>query len=133
LDEYLHFTEWSLLVDVARWHRSSDPQRQSLGQRWKAFLNRDIRWKCVCQRNLVFGASDGEAQSIFRNEAFVEAEIRTHLPPATCDIPLRVDITRHVHRPDTRGPDEGQNFLFDSAARKIRPLTDNQLFRQLPL
>ncbi len=25
LDEYLHFTEWSLLVDVGRWHKSSDP------------------------------------------------------------------------------------------------------------
>ena len=25
LDEYRQFTEWTLLVDAARWHQSSDP------------------------------------------------------------------------------------------------------------
>ncbi|MDZ4819221.1 MAG: HD domain-containing protein [Planctomycetota bacterium] len=133
LDEYQHFTEWSLLVDVARWYRSEDPKRRELGERWRLFLNRQVQWKCVCQRNLVFGPDDSEAQSIFRNEKYVERELRDNLPPVVREIPLRIDISRHVHRPDTRGPADGQNFLYDSAAGKIRPLTDDQLFRQLPL
>jgi uncharacterized protein len=44
-----------------------------------------------------------------------------------------VDLARHIHRPDTRGPSMGQNFLFDPATGEPRPLTDDQLFRQLPL
>ena len=31
LDEYLQFTEWSLLVRVADWHRSADPRLRALG------------------------------------------------------------------------------------------------------
>ena len=48
-------------------------------------------------------------------------------------LPLRVDLARHIHRPDTRGPSKGQNFLWDPARDEPRPLTDDQLFRQLPL
>ncbi|HEV3417820.1 MAG TPA: HD domain-containing protein, partial [Pirellulales bacterium] len=50
LDEYCRFTEWSLLVDVARWSTSDDPRKREIGPRWRAFLARDIRWKTVCQR-----------------------------------------------------------------------------------
>jgi hypothetical protein len=59
--------------------------------------------------------------------------VRTQLPPALSELPLRVDVARHIHRPDTRGPSAGQNFLYDPARGEPRPLTDDQLFRQLPL
>ena len=48
-------------------------------------------------------------------------------------LPLRVDLARHVHRPGTRGPAAGQNFLFDPAKSEIRGLDDSELFRQIPL
>ena len=48
-------------------------------------------------------------------------------------MPLRIDLARHVHRPDTRGPAAGQNFLFDPVQGKPRPLTDDLLYRNLPL
>jgi hypothetical protein len=133
LDEYLHFTEWSLLVDVARWHKSSDPARQALGDRWRDFLNRRVRWRAVAQRNLVFGAGDAEAASVFSDTRLAEQALRNQLPAPLRELPLRIDIARHVHRPDTRGPAAGQNFLFDAATRQVRPLTDDQLFRHLPL
>ncbi len=133
LDEYRRFTEWSLLVDVARWRDSSEPRQRELGGRWQSFLNREIPWKMACQRNLVFDAAEVERSSIFSRADFVERELRANLPPALADLPLRVDLARHIHRPDTRGPSMGQNFLFDPARNEPRPLTDDQLFRQLPL
>jgi HD superfamily phosphohydrolase len=132
LAEYLHFTEWSLLVDVARWHKSGDPARRALGERWRDFLNRRVRWRTVAQRHLVFGANDSEAASIFSNALLAEQALRSELPPELKDLPMRIDVARHVHRPDTRGPAAGQNFLYDPAAG-VRPLTDDQLFRHLPL
>ena len=38
-----------------------------------------------------------------------------------------------LHRPDTRGPAAGQNFLYDPARGEPRPLTDDFLYRSLPL
>ena len=51
LDEYLHFTEWSLLIDVGRWHKSSDPAQREVGRRWQDLLDRRVRWKMICQRH----------------------------------------------------------------------------------
>jgi hypothetical protein len=55
------------------------------------------------------------------------------LPGELATLPFKVDLARHLHRPDTRGPSAGQNFLYDPARGEPRPLTDDQLFRQLPL
>jgi uncharacterized protein len=133
LDEYRRFTEWSLLVDVARWSDSDDPRKRELGVRWQALTNRQIPWKMACQRNLVFDADQTERSSIFSRPEFVEPALRSQLPPELAQLPLRVDLARHIHRPDTRGPSMGQNFLWDPARGEPRPLTDDQLFRQLPL
>jgi HD superfamily phosphohydrolase len=133
LDAYLRFTEWSLLVDVARWTESADPRQRALGARWQSFLHREIPWKMACQRNLVFGAAEAERSSIFSRADYVERSLRAALPQELAELPLRVDLARHLHRPDTRGPSTGQNFLYDPALGEPRPLTDDQLFRQLPL
>lgn len=133
LDEYGHFTEWSLLVDVARWPLSSNDTKRALGERWQSILNRQVPWKMACQRNLVFGPGDAERSSIFTRADYVERELRANLPSELKQLPLRVDLARHIHRPDTRGPSTGQNFLWDPARNEPSPLTDDQLFRQLPL
>jgi hypothetical protein len=133
LSEYRRFTEWSLLVDVGRWKNERDIHQRALGQRWQVFLNREIPWKMACQRNLVFGPADAERSSIFSEAALVERRLRANLPPALAKLPLKVDVARHIHRPDTRGPILGQNFFWDPARGEPRPLTDDQLFRQLPL
>jgi hypothetical protein len=134
LDQYQRLTEWSLLVDVARWQQETDdPRQRQLGKRWRGFLARQIPWKMVCQRNLVFTAGDAEQSSIFSEPGLVEQKIRGQLPPQVADIPLRIDIPRHMYRPHTHGPAAGQNFLYDSAHHSVRPLVDNQLFRQLPI
>jgi hypothetical protein len=133
LDRYLQFTEASLLVDVGRWADAPDAHQRRLGKGWRPLLRRQIPWTMVCQRNLVFGEADGERSSIFSDSTFVERKVRELLPADCADLPLRVDIARSVFRPDTKGPSAGQNFLYDSSCDTIRPLTTNQLFRQLPI
>ncbi len=75
LDDYLHFTEWTLLVDAARWQHSTDPAQREVGQRWQDFMNRRVRWKMICQRTLVYRPGDAEAASIFSKSQFVEQAV----------------------------------------------------------
>ena len=133
LDDYLAFTESSLLVDVGRWTREADPEKQALGTQWQAVLRRQIPWQMVCQRTLIFGERDQERSSIFSDDKYVEAKIRDALPAEHHDLPMRVDIARHIHRPHTSGPASGQNYLYDSARERIRPLTANELIQRIPV
>jgi HD superfamily phosphohydrolase len=132
LDRYLAFTEWSLLVDVSRWSLAETGTTRELGQRWERLLRREIPWKMVVQRTRVFEDGDSEHASIFSDARFVEQKLREQLPADLRDLPLRVDIARHIERPHTRGPCGGQNFLFDSARGRVRPLDTNELYARLP-
>lgn len=134
LDEYLGFTDQSLLVDVARWPESSDPRQRELGMAWRELLvQRRLRWRMACERTLFFDPADKEMSSIFSEERFVEQSLRDRLPTELRDMPLRVDLARHVHRPFTSGPTAGQNFLYDASADRIRTLEDNELVQRIPL
>jgi HD superfamily phosphohydrolase len=132
LPQYLAFTEWSLLADVSRWRASSNEAKRALGERWQRLLQREIPWKMVTQRTRVFAEGDAEQSSIFSDAGFVEQKIRDWLPASLKDLPLRVDIARHMQRPHTRGPTSGQNFLYDSARDRVRPLNANELFSRIP-
>ena len=87
----------------------------------------------VCQKNLVFEERDSEAASIFSDPEFIERKLRSVLPPELAKVDIRVDISRHIHRPYTLGASTGQNFLFDSAQNRVRPLTTSELFKRLPI
>jgi hypothetical protein len=81
----------------------------------------------------VFAKDDSEQASIFSDASLVEHKLRQLLPADLRDLPLRVDIARTIFRPHTAGPAGGQNFLFDSATSRVRPLSANELFRRLPI
>jgi HD superfamily phosphohydrolase len=132
-DAYREFTEWSLLVDVARWYRDDDPEKRRLGAGWRELLARKLRWRAACERNVVFTAGAAEASSIFADAETFERRLRQELPESLSQLTLRPDLPRHIHRPRTKGPVAHQNFLYDPAKKTTRPLTDDQLFRQLPL
>ena len=87
----------------------------------------------ACQLNLVFAESDRESASIFSDSELVVQKVRQQLAASLADVPLRIDIARHIHRPHTRGPASGQNFLYDSSQDVVRPLTANELFARLPV
>ncbi|WP_145090006.1 HD domain-containing protein [Anatilimnocola aggregata] len=133
LDDYLYFTESTLWADVQRWAKSSNPQLADLGTRWRALLARKIEWQMVCQRSQVYAPNDAEQASIFSDAELVERKLRQLLPSDLQQIPLRIDIARTILRPNTSGPAMGQNFLYDSARRVVRPLVAEELYRRLPI
>jgi hypothetical protein len=81
----------------------------------------------------VFGEREPERSSIFQDREYVERQLRQLLPADLQGIPLRVDIARHIFRPHTSGPAAGQNFMYDSAQARVRPLVAHQLYERLPV
>lgn len=132
LEQYLDFTESSLLVDVNRWRKSSDPGLQRLGQKWSLLINRKLHWQMVCQRSFVFNVGETEQGSILSDREILARKIKERLSLEAQKEEFRIDIARHIHRPHTRGPSSGQNYLYDSARDEVRLLTANTLYKRLP-
>ncbi|MGN6546065.1 MAG: HD domain-containing protein [Aureliella sp.] len=133
LSEYLELTEFSLLSDVRRWRRSQSPQLQQLGERWRLWLERRVPWVMVCQRTLSFTEEQAEASSIFSSPRVLAEVIRERLPPDLRDLPFRIDLARHIHRPHTTGATAGLNYYYDSSSGQARRLTMHDLYRRLPV
>ena len=131
LDEYQRFTEWSLLVDVARWPQSDDPTQRALGEQWQQLLRRQVDWELADERTRL----DPTSTDLFRKgrEALAEQAIREVLPGELRDIPLKVDLPNYIDRPNPKTAAAGQNFLYRSATQQIRPLTDDKLYKHLPM
>jgi hypothetical protein len=133
LAEYQRLTEWSLLMEVARWPESQDATLRELGRRWQQFLSRRLRWKMACEQTVFFGPREAEQASVLSNTAAFEAAVRETLPADLKKIPLRVDTARHVHRPGAHTPASDQNFLYDQSNGRIRSLDDRELFRRIAI
>ncbi len=131
LDEYLHFTEWSLLVDVARWDKSKNAEKRQLASRWQQLLRRQVDWELANERIRI----DPKATDVFSQgrEQLAEQVIREKLPDGLQDIPMAIDLPSYIDRPDPKTAAAGQNFLFRPAAGEARPLTDDELYKHLPL
>ena len=133
LDEYCAFTEWSLLIDVSRWRYSDDPAKQALAPRWERVLGREVDWIAVEDRNVTYRAGESEDATIFSDPELLEQSIRKKLPAEMNDLPMQIDLPRHIYRPDAMAATAGQNYQFKPSTGRIYPLTDDQLFAQLPV
>lgn len=132
LEDYRHFTEWSLLMEVTGWRKSSSLAKRELAAQWNRLMARDLRWTQVAQRTLQFSATHREQESIFADAGTFEFALRAKLPAAIRDIPLRFDVAKHVFRPGSHSPAARQNFLFDPATQSVRRLETEDLFRDIP-
>ncbi|GAB5444836.1 MAG: hypothetical protein Fues2KO_51850 [Fuerstiella sp.] len=132
LDAYQQLTESSFLVDVLRWADSDDPATAKLGEHWRAIVNRREMWRMACERVMHFHSGQAESTTIFSEPDLVERKVRRYLPEAMRDIPLRIDVAKHYHRPSARKPSGKQNFWFDPAGRQSHELDDDELFQSLP-
>jgi len=133
LDAYLDFTESSFLVDVRRWADAEDPALRGLGQRWRQLISRDVRWKMAVEKTLSFHSVGAQATTILTEPDLMLLRIRERIPAEIREIPLKIDVARHYHRPSGRRPAGGQNFLVDPASDRIQELHDDELFRVLPI
>ena len=132
LDDYLQFTESSLLVDVPRWVKSDNPEVSELGKKWNEILQRRVPWRMACQRSILFAEGESESSSIFSDPELLTAKLRKQIDGGG-DLEMKIDIARHIYRPHTRGPATNQNFFYDEGRDCVRPLTDNLLFKHLPV
>lgn len=133
LDKYRKLTESSFLVDVMRWADSDQPDLKELGLRWRQILARQVPWKMACERTLNFHSGTAERTTIFSEPDLVVRRVRERLPADLKEIPLNIDVARHYHRPSGRLPAGGQNFLLDPAVGTTQELSDDDLFRALPI
>lgn len=134
LDAYLRFTEHSLLVDVERWADSSDDEERRLGNAWRKLFCQETPWSVAAESTRYFHAGMSERLTIFSEPELLERRVREKLPPQLRKMRLKLDVARHYHRPSTRAPTGGQNFLLDpSTGEAPRALIDSQLFQEVPL
>ncbi|WP_040351691.1 HD domain-containing protein [Blastopirellula marina] len=129
LDRYRELTEFSLLIDVARWSQSDNPEVRALGARWDQLLQRKIEWKFVCERSLGFNDTTTEQSNILQSDQMAEFAIRQGLPAELKELPLKVAVSRYIFRHETAQ----QNYLYDAAQNVAKPLTSDQIFRSLPI
>jgi HD superfamily phosphohydrolase len=132
LDEYLYFTEWSLLVDVSRWSESTDARKREASAAWNDFLARRVSFHLAAETTAIFQAGEREQTSIFFDAAAFRRAIVSALPESLRSIPFEADIARHLHRPDSHKPTASQNFLYDPATDRVRQLDEEELFRHIP-
>jgi hypothetical protein len=132
LQAYRGLTEASFLVDVQRWAVATDPDLRALGGRWQRILSRQVQWKMACEKTVNFSSGVAERTSIFSAPDLILQRLRQRLPVHLRDLPLKIDVARHYHRPSGRLPAGGQNFLLDPAQGTPQELHDDDLFRGLP-
>ncbi len=132
LQEYQRLTESSLLVDVGRWAGSDQPEIRELGHYWQQILHRRETWRMACERTIHFHSGEAESTTIFSEPELVEKRVREALPGTLRDIPMRIDVARHYHRPSARKPTGKQNYWFDPGTSSAQVLDDDELFRNLP-
>lgn len=132
LDRYRGLTEWSLLVDVARWGDDPSPELRSLGNAWQQVLRRQLRWKMACERTIRFEQGDSELTSIFTDAELVERRVRAQLPAALRNLPFRADVARHYHRPINAAAVR-QNFVYEPATGQVHNLSAHEQLIRLPV
>lgn len=133
LDAYLNFNESTFLVDVNRFAESDDPSVKLLGDKWRRILHRNVGWKMACERTVNFHSPVAAQTTIFSEPDLMERRLRSKLPKKLQQIPLKIDVAKHYHRPSARLPVGGLNFLYDPSQPEPVELNDDELFRSLPV
>ena len=87
----------------------------------------------ACERTLNFHSGTAERTTIFFRTRPCSASSPRRLPRELKEIELKIDIAKHYHRPSSRLPASGQNFLLDPSVGTPQELSDDDLFRALPI
>ncbi|MGI6400614.1 MAG: HD domain-containing protein [Thermoguttaceae bacterium] len=129
LDEYLRFTDWSLLSDVGNWDRSDIPRKQELAGPWRAILERRIPWRLLAEKTFVVKEGEPEQASLFSEPSLFEAAIRNRLPSSLQDLPLRFDVARASYRPESIA---AKNYLYQPETGDVASILKDPILRETP-
>ncbi|MDR0871610.1 MAG: HD domain-containing protein [Planctomycetaceae bacterium] len=132
LTDYLRFTEWSFLTDVAHWEHSDNPKKRELAGKWNEFLTRHIPLHLAAETTTLYLTGQREQTTIFSNAEMFRQAVIAQLPEPLRNIPFEVDIARHLHRPDSHQTTAEQNFIYDSLTNRVRSLEEEELFQHIP-
>jgi len=133
LEKYRKFDESTFIVDVRRWADSANPEVKALGDQWQNILHRNVSWKMAAERTMHFHSAQSDQMTIFSEPQLIERRLRSKLPAAMREVPLKFDVAKHYHRPSGRLPAGGQNFLIEPPHGEPTELSDDALFRALPI
>ena len=131
LEAYQQFTEWSLLVDVARWPQSDDPAQRALGERWQRLLRRRSTgtWPTSA-----LGSDPDRDRRCFAKDAKPGRAGDSRGVAGRAPRDPDEDRPAQLHRPP-RPEDRrrGPKFSLPLRTKQIRPLTDDELYKHLPM
>ena len=104
LDDYLHFTEWSLLVRVADWSRMNDPRLKAAGRAAAGVPRPAAALENGPHRtDRLLHAGQSEEASMSATTKVLERHPQT-APARQGHSRFRVDVPRHVYRPEALAP-----------------------------
>ena len=124
MDEYLHFTDWSLLEEVRGWTKSRHATRRRLGEEWALILGRDVKWKMAY--NTILKEKGQERGMDFPSREQFEKQIQKELPARLQKVPFKVDMAPLDPRPDPKDTRGVPLYVYDSGTQtvSIEPLEE---------
>ena len=116
MDDYLSFTDWSLMEAVRRWPGDRNEKKRKLGREWARILGRDVKWKMAY--NAFLPTRGDERGRTFIDRETLERRIRKALPPKLQALPFRVDMANQDPRPiNLLNMGEFQIYVYDPATQ----------------
>ena len=117
MDEYLTFTDWSLLEAVRGWKSSRHAGERRLGEEWARILGRDVKWKMAY--STVLKEKGQERGMDFPSHHHFEKQIRKEMPRALQSVEFRVDMAPLDPRPDPKDQRGIPLFVYDPGTRMV--------------
>ncbi|MFQ5828554.1 MAG: HD domain-containing protein [Candidatus Methylomirabilia bacterium] len=131
LHPYLHFTEWTLLEEVGRWHDSNDSAQHALGQEWRQILDRRLKWRM--SHEVVLDIAELRRGLGFLKAEEVERRVRDCLPARLREFPFKIDMALQDPRPlNPLGLGDRQIYVYDSGSKRVSKERLTELFKYLP-
>ena len=132
LDDYLAFTEWSLLSDVGRWAAGEgDRERQELGRAWADVVARKLKWKLIYQGHT--DAHDIPRAALSLTRAEFARQIREHLPASLRNIEFEVDVAAQESRVFNPITETADIVFYEPLENRYQRSQVLDLFQRLPV
>ncbi|MBI3270943.1 MAG: HD domain-containing protein [Planctomycetes bacterium] len=131
LGKYCDVTEWSFLSAVSTWaDQGKDEKQKALGVKWQKILQRDLDWKEVYDRDIVFTHTPFLSKQLTPDD--IAAEIRKKLPAAIRDVELVIDLAQVDPRPDNPRTGPQSIRIYDPYTRQVVTEYIEEIFGLLP-
>jgi HD superfamily phosphohydrolase len=131
LDAYCELTDWSLLTAVSGWgaHGKTDEEK-TLGKKWLKILSRDLDWKEVYDREVVFAEKPFLSKQLSADE--IKKQIIKRLPASLQKIEFEIDIAQVDPRPDNPFAGPQAIRVYDPHAKRVGTEYLEEIFGSIP-